>query len=275
MQVTPAMTVSSSNVPVSAGAAAQLLVSDSELASSGSFMPVEEVTVSEEARNPDMRRPKQDDTYAPSGSALAEDAADGQSAAADEQELLEIRQLQQRDQEVRAHEQAHASVGGVHAGASSFTYATGPDGVRYAVAGEVSVDVSRVAGDPQATIDKMEQLQRAALAPAEPSPQDRRVASQAGQMAAQALTELAEEQRSVREAEISRLQTEQDTVRQELQAAKEEQKQAEEKENTEERISADERFAEANARLRRINEFLLEISLPQSVSAGQIFDDVV
>merc|ERR1712169_94465 len=74
-----------------------------------------------------------------------------------------------RDQEVRVHEQAHSASGGVHAGSASFSYETGPDGVLYAVGGEVSVDVSKVSDDPQATLDKMEQIQRAALAPAETS----------------------------------------------------------------------------------------------------------
>merc|ERR1712169_100325 len=76
--------------------------------------------------------------------------------AQEERELEEIRSLKQRDQEVRVHEQAHSASGGVHAGSASFSYETGPDGVLYAVGGEVSVDVSKVSDDPQATLDKME-----------------------------------------------------------------------------------------------------------------------
>lgn len=33
-------------------------------------------------------------------------------------------------------------------------YKTGPDGVKYAVSGEVLIDTSRVPGDPQATLQK-------------------------------------------------------------------------------------------------------------------------
>ncbi len=53
-------------------------------------------------------------------------------------EQLEIAQLSSRDQEVRAHEQTHAAVGGRYADAPSYTYERGPDGKRYAIAGEVS-----------------------------------------------------------------------------------------------------------------------------------------
>jgi hypothetical protein len=49
----------------------------------------------------------------------------------------------------------------------------------YAVSGEVSIDSSPVKGDPKATVRKMEQVVRAALAPAQPSGQDRAVAAAA------------------------------------------------------------------------------------------------
>lgn len=107
-----------------------------------------------------------------------------------EQELEQIKILAARDAEVRTHEQAHANAGGSLAGAPSYTYERGPNGQRYAVGGEVSIDVSPVAGDPEATIRKMEKVRRAALAPAEPSPQDRSVAATASQQAAQARSEL-------------------------------------------------------------------------------------
>lgn len=94
-------------------------------------------------------------------------------------EADELRKLKARDAEVRAHEQAHATTGGAYAGAPSFEYQRGPDGRNYAVGGEVSIDVSAIPGDPEATIRKMEQVQRAALAPAEPSGADRAVAATA------------------------------------------------------------------------------------------------
>lgn len=98
------------------------------------------------------------------------------------EELEQIAELKSRDREVRSHEMAHMMVGGslVRKGAS-YQYQTGPDGQRYAVGGEVSIDSSAVNEDPSATIRKMQQVKRAALAPANPSSQDHAVASAAAQ----------------------------------------------------------------------------------------------
>lgn len=101
-----------------------------------------------------------------------------------------ISQLQQRDKEVKAHELAHASTGGATTGSPSYTFEIGPDGKKYAVGGEVAVDLSSVAGDPQATIVKMQKVYAAALAPANPSTQDTRVAASAAQKILAAQSEL-------------------------------------------------------------------------------------
>lgn len=108
----------------------------------------------------------------------------------DPQVQQQIQELATRDREVRTHELAHAAVGGAYAGTPSYQYTQGPDGKRYVTDGEVSIDVSPIDGDPEATIAKLEQVSAAALAPAEPSTQDRRVASQASQIIAQAREEL-------------------------------------------------------------------------------------
>lgn len=105
-------------------------------------------------------------------------------------EKMEIADLAARDREVRVHEQAHASVGGALAGSPTYSFTRGPDGRSYVTDGEVSIDTSPVAGNPQATLEKMDQVRRAALAPAEPSAQDMRVAAQAQATAAQARGEL-------------------------------------------------------------------------------------
>lgn len=107
------------------------------------------------------------------------------------EELKQLTELKARDREVRAHEQAHQAVGGQYAGAISYTFQRGPDGAQYAVGGEVSIDVSPVAGDPQATIEKMRVVRAAALAPAEPSGQDRAVAAEAMQIMLKAQAEVA------------------------------------------------------------------------------------
>jgi hypothetical protein len=99
----------------------------------------------------------------------------------------EVEKLQKRDQQVRAHEQAHIAAGGAYVkGGATFQYQKGPDGKMYAIGGEVTIDTSPVKGDPQATIAKMETVKAAALAPADPSGQDRSVAAQAEVEEAQA-----------------------------------------------------------------------------------------
>lgn len=118
------------------------------------------------------------------------DSADKQQQ---EQELKIVAELAARDREVRAHEQAHASVGGAFAGAPTYTFEKGPDGVHYAVGGEVSISTGAIAGDPEATIRKADVVRRAALAPAQPSSQDQAVAAQATQMKIQAQIELAQQ----------------------------------------------------------------------------------
>ncbi len=101
-----------------------------------------------------------------------------------------IHELEHRDQEVRAHELAHGNIGGSTTGLPSYTYEVGPDGKKYAVSGEVSVDLSSVPADPQATITKMQKVHAAALAPAHPSSQDVRVAASAAQIILKAQSEL-------------------------------------------------------------------------------------
>ncbi len=110
-----------------------------------------------------------------------------------DEETKKVSELAARDREVRAHEQAHAAVGGIHAGAPTYTFEQGPNGKKYAVGGEVSISTSPVAGDAEATIRKADQVKRAALAPAQPSAQDRAVAAQATQMKIDAQIELREQ----------------------------------------------------------------------------------
>ncbi|MFW5733529.1 MAG: putative metalloprotease CJM1_0395 family protein [Oceanidesulfovibrio sp.] len=112
-------------------------------------------------------------------------------------ELSKLTELRQRDQEVRAHEQAHIAAGGGHVvGGARYTHTQGPDGRQYAVSGEVSIDTSKVPGDPHGTIEKAKTVRRAALAPAQPSGQDRNVAAKAQTMEAEARMELVQQRRA-------------------------------------------------------------------------------
>ncbi|WP_051645469.1 putative metalloprotease CJM1_0395 family protein [Labrenzia sp. DG1229] len=146
----------------------------------------------------------------PNGSAAAQVANGGSPAQGgtgkkedpdgdglNEAEEKQVQELEKRDREVRAHEQAHARVGGAYAGAPSYTFQQGPDGKRYAIGGEVQIDTGKEK-TPQETIRKMQIVIRAALAPAEPSSQDLKVA----QLARSQLSEAQAESRQQKAEEL-------------------------------------------------------------------------
>lgn len=125
--------------------------------------------------------------------AETEGAATTNSETLTEQDLRQLAQLKTTDREVHQHELAHQVAGGAYSGSASFEYVMGPDGQRYAVAGSVPIDYGPVGGDPRATIDKMQQVIAAALAPADPSPKDHQVAATARQYLLTAQLELAQQ----------------------------------------------------------------------------------
>lgn len=117
------------------------------------------------------------------------------------EEQAAIAELKRRDQEVRQHEAAHLSAGGAYVrGGARYSYQAGPDGKRYAVGGEVSIDTSAVANNPEATAAKMQAVRAAALAPANPSGQDLAVAAQATQAELQARMQAVEQAQQERGA---------------------------------------------------------------------------
>jgi hypothetical protein len=138
---------------------------------------------------------KEDQNQNPAIADVKEDdnAKDTSESTSPDEEALEervISELKSRDKEVRDHELAHSAVGGSFTGSPNYSYEIGPDGKRYAVEGEVSVDLSIIVGDPTATIAKMKKVHAAALAPANPSTQDIQVAASAIQAILQAQSEL-------------------------------------------------------------------------------------
>lgn len=117
-----------------------------------------------------------------------ERSSSGAPLSADQQK--QVNKLKETDSHVRAHEQAHlAASGGLAMGGASFDYETGPDGKRYAVGGEVQIDTSK-GKTPEETLAKASRIRSAALAPSDPSGQDRAVAAAATQMAAEAQQEI-------------------------------------------------------------------------------------
>lgn len=166
------------------------------LATTGKIKPVQEL----QRRTPDSLFDVQDHVELSSAAQSAEDpdssaggdsksspasgtdrtgAALGGSRLTSDQKS-QVDELKQRDTEVRQHEAAHqAAAGGYARGGAHFDYQAGPDGNKYVVGGEVDIDTSPVPNNPAATIAKMETVRAAALAPADPSGQDRKVAAEA------------------------------------------------------------------------------------------------
>ncbi len=174
-----------------------------------------------------------------------EQADDGRVEQAREREqqqldLREIRQLASRDREVRAHEQAHSAVGGQYAGSPSFQFARGPDGVNYAVSGEVAISVPSSSDNPELTIAAAEQVRRAALAPADPSPQDHRIAADSLRLIETGHTELAQQERMQVREDREAGQEERDT-----------QMQLDEQRQQEQRLQADREEAQRQRQLEQ------------------------
>ncbi|WP_256079677.1 putative metalloprotease CJM1_0395 family protein [Massilia sp. YIM B04103] len=138
----------------------------------------------------------------PARAAPAQDAKEKQEPQAKQgakteltsDQLKQIDKLKARDQQVRQHEMAHLSAaGGLATSGPTYTYQRGPDGINYAIGGEVNIDTSP-GRTPQETLERARTIQAAALAPADPSGPDRAIAARAQQMAQQASQELTAQQ---------------------------------------------------------------------------------
>lgn len=185
------------------------------------------------------------------------------------QDQSQVRALAARDREVHAHEQAHASAGGRYAGSPSYTFERGPDGVSYAVSGEVPISLPTGGGDPQAALVAAQQIIQAALAPADPSPQDRNVAAQASHIATES------------RADISQQQTqEQVEQREETEAGRIEAQQQEdtEQETQDEGKARDERLAGLRQSAQRSNQLdgqlITQNNIDSEFSAGAVLDQL-
>lgn len=111
----------------------------------------------------------------------------------------ERKKLEERDREVRQHEEAHKAAAGAHArGGPNYVFQHGEDGKQYAVGGSVQIDTSKE-DTPEKTISKMQTVIAAAKAPAEPSAQDLKVAAQAALTMQEAREELAEKRKNEKE----------------------------------------------------------------------------
>jgi hypothetical protein len=123
-------------------------------------------------------------------SKIPSDLSDPASSGLSEDDREMIRELKDRDHEVRMHEQTHAALLGPYArSAPSYTYQVGPDGRMYAVGGSVEVDTGKEA-TPEETANKARILQIAATSVKEPSPADMAVAAGASGMLSEAMAQM-------------------------------------------------------------------------------------
>ena len=109
-------------------------------------------------------------------------SVDSHGRTAAEEKLLG--DLERIDKEVHEHEMQHYLMAQPYARSPEYFYVIGPDGRRFAVSGLTAFDATPIAGDNDATIRKLDALVRAALAPREPSEEDRRVAATLEQLIA-------------------------------------------------------------------------------------------
>ena len=116
----------------------------------------------------------------------------GKKQELSEEDQRKVEELKKIDKRVHVHEQAHLSAAGSYArGGANYDYVTGPDGNKYANAGHVNLDTGKEK-TPEATIQKANVIQKAALAPADPSPADKQIAVNAAKMAEDARKEISE-----------------------------------------------------------------------------------
>ena len=107
----------------------------------------------------------------------------------------QVRKLKESDTRVRAHEMAHkAAAGSLAAGGPYYDLQRGPDGQNYAVGGEVPIRLPETT-DYKEAIKDAQQAERAALAPADPSPDDYAAAAAFRQRALEARAKLSNEER--------------------------------------------------------------------------------
>jgi hypothetical protein len=201
MNISSSFQFTSPNIAnLSTASSSQLPVGQAQIENRGSVIqPVVEIATTAAANNNrsqvaalDNNQKSSDKQVAASNNEVSAQVQDQlqQEVLTKELERRQIQELVLRDRQVRDHERAHTAVGGQYAGPPRYTFERGPDGINYAVAGEVSISAGAVSGDPAATIQKAQVVRRAALAPTDPSAQDRSVAAQAAHIESQARVEL-------------------------------------------------------------------------------------
>ncbi len=106
----------------------------------------------------------------------------------------EVEELKRSDRELRQNAVVQDT---------SFIYLTGPDGHVYITGTKVSLDASEVPNNPEATIDKAQEIRRAVNSQEEPSLQDLHLLIAASKMEARARAELMRKPKGISGENIS------------------------------------------------------------------------
>ncbi|PLX71457.1 MAG: hypothetical protein C0602_01215 [Denitrovibrio sp.] len=109
-----------------------------------------------------------------------------------EEQQKKVEELKKRDQEVRAHEQAHLVAGAPYTYGIKYQYEKGPDSNNYAVSGSVQIDTRKEA-TPERNLEKAQIIKRSAQAPEQPSAQDKKVLQAAHRLEQEARAEMAKQ----------------------------------------------------------------------------------
>jgi hypothetical protein len=226
-----------------------------------------------------------------SASQAVEHASDAVASKAkvEQAELAVVKELAARDREVKAHEQTHAAIGGSFASAPTFDYTSGPDGRLYATSGEVSIDTSAIADNPQATLEKAQVIIRAALSVSEPSSADRAVAAEAKSLALRAVNEIRESSSqdsrsvfqddpkvsSINVVEQQQLEREEYLAEEELKQAKQDRNEALTESRRQSTDASLEVLKEYNSQIHEIQEKLrkLNVQLVDSGAFSKLFPE--
>ncbi len=150
--------------------------------------PAEEQQASQNSSDPQQTTASTAEPTQPQEPKPGEKTTSAGKSLEDPQIQAQINQLKQNEEKVKAHEAAHKAAGGNLASSASYSYTKGPDGRSYITGGEVQIDMSD-GKTPEETVSRMQQVIRAAMAPSDPSGQDRSVAAAAASRMAQAQQE--------------------------------------------------------------------------------------
>ncbi|MCP4269219.1 MAG: hypothetical protein GY777_27230 [Candidatus Brocadiaceae bacterium] len=127
---------------------------------------------------------------------------DGRQPSPEEQK--EIEKIRKNSRNVKRRELVYRAVVGNHVrGAASFQYETGPDGMKYAIAGHTAIDTRPIINNPEASIRKAQAIKRTKI--------DQSVAVEVEKMEREARLALKEKQRK-ESVETTKADNTEDTI---------------------------------------------------------------